>query len=105
MTSNTRAKSTSPDHDDILVKLDPKTGKTLWSIKPAALFPTCPASSFYTIQSLRPNPMDGEQMSDMTLQKPALPAHRRGSTRPMAALMWKLPGPLPDQCPVQRKLH
>ena len=57
--------------DDILLKLDPKTGKTLWSIKPGGFISYLSGKFIYTVQSYDPNPRDSEKMSDMTLQKPA----------------------------------
>jgi len=57
--------------DDILIKLDPKNGKTLWSIKPGGFISYLSGKFIYTIQSYDPNPADAEQMSDMGLQKPA----------------------------------
>ncbi|HSY20048.1 MAG TPA: PQQ-binding-like beta-propeller repeat protein [Candidatus Acidoferrales bacterium] len=82
--------------DDILVKLDPKTGKTLWNIKPGGFISYLSGKFIYTIQSYDPNPDDAEQMSDMTLQKPAYlriarvnPANGR--------IMWEH---YQDRCPI-----
>ncbi len=56
--------------DDILMKVDPKTGKTLWSIKPGGFISYLSGKYIYTVQSYDPNPLDVEQTSDMALQKP-----------------------------------
>ena len=56
--------------DDILLKLDPKNGKTLWSVKPGGFISYLSGKFIYTVQSYDPNPTDSDQ-SDMTLQKPA----------------------------------
>jgi outer membrane protein assembly factor BamB len=56
--------------DDILMKVDPQTGKTLWSIKPGGFISYLSGKYIYTVQSYDPNPLDEEQMSDMALQKP-----------------------------------
>ena len=56
--------------DDILMKVDPKTGKMLWSIKPGGFISYLSGKYIYTVQANDPNPMDEEQMSDMAQQKP-----------------------------------
>ena len=56
--------------DDILMKVDPKTGKTLWSIKPGGFISYLNGKYIYTVQSADPNPLDEEQMSDMAITKP-----------------------------------
>jgi hypothetical protein len=56
--------------DDILMKVDSKTGKTLWSIKPGGFISYLSGKIIYTVQAYDPNPMDEEQMSDMAIQKP-----------------------------------
>ena len=61
------AKST----EDVLLKIDAKTGKTLWSIKPGGFICYLSGKFIYTLESYDPNPTDEEQLSDMTLQKPA----------------------------------
>ena len=57
--------------DDILLKLDPQNGKTLWSVKPGGFISYLSGKFIYTVQSYDPNPTDAESMSDMGLQKPA----------------------------------
>ena len=57
--------------DDVLLKLDPKTGKTLWSIKPGGFISYLQGKFIYTVQTYDPNPDDEEQMSDMAITKPA----------------------------------
>ncbi len=56
----------------ILFKLDPKTGKTLWSVKPGGYISYLSGKFIYAIQSFDPNPTDEEVMNDMaaSLQKP-----------------------------------
>jgi hypothetical protein len=61
------AKST----DDVLLKIDPKTGKTLWSVKPGGFISYLSGKFIYTVQSYDPNPTDEEPMNDLALQKPA----------------------------------
>lgn len=56
--------------DDILMKVDPKTGKTLWSIKPGGFISYLSGKFIYTVQASDPNPLDEEQLSDMSIQKP-----------------------------------
>ena len=57
--------------EDVLLKIDAKTGKTLWSIKPGGFICYLSGKFIYTLESYDPNPTDEEQLSDMTLQKPA----------------------------------
>jgi outer membrane protein assembly factor BamB len=57
--------------DDILTKLDPKNGKTLWSIKPGGFISYLSGKFIYAVQSYDPNPLDAETVNDMALQKPA----------------------------------
>ncbi len=56
----------------VLFKLDPKTGKTLWRIKPGGYISYLSGKFIYTIQSYDPNPTDEDVLNDMTasLQKP-----------------------------------
>ncbi|HEX3856998.1 MAG TPA: PQQ-binding-like beta-propeller repeat protein [Verrucomicrobiae bacterium] len=58
---------------DVLLKIDPKTGRTLWSVKPGGFISYLSGKFIYTIQSFDPNPMDVEVLSDTLqgLQKPA----------------------------------
>jgi hypothetical protein len=50
--------------DDILVKLDPKTGKTLWSMKPGGFISYLHGKYIYTIQENDPNPTDEPVLND-----------------------------------------
>lgn len=63
------AKST----DDILLKVEPQTGKTLWSVKPGGFISYVSGKFIYAIQSYDPNPDDEDQSSNpmADLQKPA----------------------------------
>jgi len=56
----------------VLFKLDPKTGKTLWSIKPGSSISYLSGKFIYAMESYDPNPTDEEVLNDMTasLQKP-----------------------------------
>jgi PQQ-like domain len=57
----------------VLFKLDPKTGRTLWSVKPGGFLSYLSGKFLYTVQSYDPNPDDQEVLSDTMqgLQKPA----------------------------------
>jgi hypothetical protein len=57
----------------VLMKLDPATGKTLWSIKPGGFVTYLSGKFIYTLQSYDPNPTDEEVLNDslVDLQKPA----------------------------------
>ena len=59
--------------EDVLLKIDPKTGKTLWSVKPGGFISYLSRKFIYTIESFDPNPTDEEILSDTLqgLQKPA----------------------------------
>ena len=61
----------SKSTDDVLLKIDPKTGKTLWSVKPGGFISYLSGKFIYTVQSYDPNPTDEEPMNDLALQKPA----------------------------------
>ena len=56
----------------VLLKVDPRTGKTLWSVKPGGFICHLSGKYIYTLQSYDPNPTDEEVMNDMmaSLQKP-----------------------------------
>jgi PQQ-like domain len=62
------AKSTSA----VILKIDPKTGKTFWSANPGGFISYLSGKFIYTIQSYDPNPTDEEQSSDALagLEKP-----------------------------------
>lgn len=84
--------------DEILMKLDPQTGKTLWSIKPGGFISYLSGKFIYTIQSYDPNPTDEEATSDMTaaLQKP--PYLRIARIRPAdGRILWEY---YQDRCPI-----
>ncbi len=57
----------------VLLKLDPRTGKTLWSVKPGGFISYLSGNFIYTVESNDPNPTDREILSDTLsgLQKPA----------------------------------
>ena len=56
----------------VLLKIDPRTGKTLWSVKPGGFVCYLSGKYIYTLQSYDPNPTDVEVLSDALegLQKP-----------------------------------
>jgi endogenous inhibitor of DNA gyrase (YacG/DUF329 family) len=56
----------------VLLKIDPQTGKTLWSVKPGGFVSYLSGKFIYTVQSYDPNPTDVEVLSDTLqgLQKP-----------------------------------
>jgi hypothetical protein len=56
----------------VLLKVDPRTGKTLWSVKPGGFICYLSGKYIYTFQSYDPNPADVEVLSDTLegLQKP-----------------------------------
>ncbi len=58
--------------DAVLLKVDPQTGKTLWSVKPGGFVSYLSGKYIYTVQSYDPNPTDVEVLSDTLagLQKP-----------------------------------
>jgi hypothetical protein len=58
--------------EDVLLKIDPKTGRTLWSVKPGGFISYLSGKFIYTVDSYDPNPTDVEVLSDTLqgLQKP-----------------------------------
>jgi hypothetical protein len=58
---------------DVVSKIDPKAGKTLWSVQPGGFISYLSGKFIYTIESNDPNPTDEEELSDTLsgLQKPA----------------------------------
>ena len=56
----------------VLLKIDTRTGKTLWSVKPGGFLCYLSGKYIYTLQSYDPNPTDVEVLSDTLegLQKP-----------------------------------
>jgi outer membrane protein assembly factor BamB len=56
----------------VLMKIDPATGKTLWSIKPGGFVAYLTGKFIYTLQSYDPNPTDEDVLNDslVDLQKP-----------------------------------
>jgi hypothetical protein len=84
--------------DDILVKLEPKEGKTLWSIKPGGFISYLKGKFIYTTQSYDPNPTDEDVGSDLTsaLFKPAYLRIARINPK-NGRIMWEH---YQDRCPV-----
>jgi endogenous inhibitor of DNA gyrase (YacG/DUF329 family) len=56
----------------VLLKIDSKTGRTLWSVKPGGFISYLSGEFIYSVQSYDPNPTDEEVLSDTLqgLQKP-----------------------------------
>jgi hypothetical protein len=56
----------------VLFKLEPKTGRTLWSVKPDGYVSYLSGKFIYVLDSYDPNPTDEDVLNDMTasLQKP-----------------------------------
>lgn len=57
--------------EDVLMKVEAKTGKTLWKAKPGGFVSYVSGKFLYVIESYDPNPTDEDQISDMSIQKPA----------------------------------
>ena len=87
--------------DDILLKLDPQNGKTLWSVKPGGFISYLSGKFIYTVQSYDPNPNDTEQMSDMALQKPAYLRIARVSPK-NGRILWEHQE---DSCPIDVRFN
>jgi hypothetical protein len=84
--------------EDVLLKIDPKTGRTLWSVKPGGFISYLSGKFIYTIQSFDPNPTDGEVLSDTLqgLQKPAYLRIARINPK-NGRVMWEH---YQDRCPI-----
>jgi hypothetical protein len=83
----------------VVSKIDPKAGKTLWSIKPGGYVSYLSGKFIYVIDSYDPNPTDQDVLNDMTasLQKPAY--LRIARIRPADGhIMWEYYDR--DRCPV-----
>ena len=83
----------------VLFKLDPKTGKTLWSIKPDGYVSYLSGKSIYIVDSYDPNPTDEDVLNDMTasLQKP--PFLHISRIRPADGhILWEYADH--DRCPI-----
>jgi len=81
----------------VLFKVDPQTGKTLWSIKPGGYISYLSGKFIYTVASFDPNPGDQDVLNDMTdIQKP--PYLRIARLRPSdGRVLWEAHQ---DRCPV-----
>jgi outer membrane protein assembly factor BamB len=89
--------------DAVLFKLEPKTGKTLWSIKPGGYISYLSGKFIYTIQSYDPNPSDADVINDMTasLQKP--PYLRIARIRPSdGRILWEH---VQERAPIDARFH
>jgi hypothetical protein len=83
--------------DNVLLKLDPKTGKQLWNIKPGGFISYLHGKYIYTYQSYDPNPTD-EDVNDMAIQKP--PYFRIARINPKnGRLLWEYYD-AKDRCPI-----
>jgi hypothetical protein len=94
----------SKQTDDVLMKLDPKTGKTLWSIKPGGFVSYLQGKYIYAYQSHDPNPTDEENISEaeMSLQKPAF-LHITRINPKNGRTMWEYYDR--NRCPVDIRFH
>ncbi len=83
--------------EDVLLKLDSKSGKTLWSIKPGGFISYLKGKFIYTVQSY--NPTDEDAMNDMSaaLQKPAFLRIARVNPKD-GRLLWEYYDR--DRCPI-----
>jgi hypothetical protein len=89
--------------DDILLKLDPKTGKTLWSIKPGGFISYLKGKFIYTVQSYDPNPQDEDVMNDMTAALFKRAYLRIARINPKnGRIMWEH---FQDRCPVDVRFN
>jgi hypothetical protein len=82
----------------VLFKLEAKTGKTLWSVKPGGYISYLSGKFIYTVEAYDPNPSDEDVLSDMTesLQKP--PFLRIARIAPKdGRILWEH---IQDRCPV-----
>ena len=62
--------------EDLVMKVEAKTGKTLWTAKPGGFVSYVSGKFLYVIASYDPNPTDEDQMNDMTASM-QLPAYLR----------------------------
>jgi hypothetical protein len=85
--------------DDVLLKLDSQSGKTLWSIKPGGFISYLKGKFIYTVESYDPNPTDADAMNDLTsaLQKPAFLRIARVNPKD-GRLLWEYYDR--DRCPI-----
>lgn len=85
--------------ENVVMKVDAKTGKTLWTAKPGGFVSYVSGKFIYVIDSYDPNPTDEDVMNDMTasMQKPAFLRITR--IRPSdGRIMWDYYDR--DRCPV-----
>ena len=84
--------------EDVLLKIDQKTGKTLWSVQPGGFISYLSGKFIYTIESYDPNPTDEEVLSDTLqgLQKPAYLRIARINPK-NGRVMWEH---VQDRCPI-----
>lgn len=89
--------------DDILLKVEPQSGKTLWSIKPGGFISYVSGQFIYAIQSNDPNPDDEDQSSNpmVDLQKPAYMRIVRISPKDGHTL-WDFEE---DRCPIDAQFY
>ncbi len=83
----------------VVSKIDPKAGKTLWSVKPGGFVSYLSGKFIYVVDCYDPNPTDHDVLNDMTaaLQKPAF--FRLARLRPSdGKMMWEYYDR--DRCPV-----
>ena len=83
----------------VVAKIDAKTGKTLWSVKPGGFVSYVSGKFIYAIDSYDPNPTDQDVVNDMTasLQRPAY-AHISRLRPSDGRILWDYYDP--NRCPV-----
>ncbi|HEY5042790.1 MAG TPA: PQQ-binding-like beta-propeller repeat protein, partial [Verrucomicrobiae bacterium] len=82
--------------EDVLLKINAKNGEILWRAKPGGFISYLSGKFIYTVQSFDPNPTDEDQLSDMTLQSPALLRIKRINPKD-GRVLWDYER---DSCPV-----
>ena len=85
--------------ESVVSKIDARTGRTLWSVKPGGFVSYLSGKFIYVIESYDPNPTDHDEMNDLTagMQKPAY--LRLSRLRPSdGRLLWDYYDR--DRCPV-----
>ena len=85
----------------VLLKIDSKGGKILWNVKPGGFISYLSGKFIYTVQSYDPNPTDEEQLSDLTLQSPAVLRIKRINP-PDGRVLWDYER---GSCPVAVQFH
>ena len=93
-------------NEAVLFKVDPKTGKTLWTIKPGGYISYLSGKFIYAIQSYDPNPTDEDVINDMTAPLQQRPAYLRISRIDPhnGRIMWEYHDPI-GRAPIDARFH